>query len=301
MPFSRWAPNAQNIHSYSIVSNGPDYLFISGRCSALRPVTHLLAYWGNPHSRYTELALFAYTVNDKVYIGQTTMTVHERFMVHMKPSTAKLRRNYKLYNAVTKYGRDKFYVETLEAGIPLELLNRKEIEYIAAYNSFYDGYNSTKGGDGRIINKVENEDELLSLAKSGMPADELALKFSVNKATVLRTLHKLGFYYHVSQDAILRLARSGMSNTKIAQSLGCHTATVCRALDKADARKHRVPIKNRDDLNISAIVDAYNAQMPMQELCNKFGITKTVFYRIKKSINLKSRPQIYKHKIRYHD
>lgn len=44
------------------------------------------------------------TVNDKVYIGQTTMTVHERFMVHMKPSTAKLKRNCKLYNAVTKYG-----------------------------------------------------------------------------------------------------------------------------------------------------------------------------------------------------
>ena len=130
------------------------------------------------------------TVNDKVYIGQTTMTVHERFMVHMKPSTAKLRRNYKLYNAVTKYGRDKFYVETLEDNVPLELLNQKEIEYITMYNSFYNGYNSTKGGDGRIINKVENEDELLSLAKSGVSADNLALKFSVNKATVFRTLHK---------------------------------------------------------------------------------------------------------------
>ena len=169
------------------------------------------------------------------------------------------------------------------------------------YNSFYNGYNSTKGGDGRIINKVENEDELLSLAKSGVSADNLALKFSVNKATVFRTLHKLGFYYHVSQDDILLLAKEGMSNTKIAQSLGCHAYTVCRALDKAGSRKHRVPIKNRDDLNISAIVDAYNAQMPMQELCDKFGITKTVFYRIKKSIDLKSRPQIYKHKIRYHD
>ena len=39
-------------------------------------------------------------INDKVYIGQTTMTVHERFMVHLKPSTQKIRRNYKLYNAI---------------------------------------------------------------------------------------------------------------------------------------------------------------------------------------------------------
>jgi len=29
------------------------------------------------------------TINDKVYIGQTTMTVHERFMSHKKPCVLK--------------------------------------------------------------------------------------------------------------------------------------------------------------------------------------------------------------------
>lgn len=59
------------------------------------------------------------TVNDKVYIGQTTTTVHERFMAHMKPSTSKMRHTYKLYNAILKYGADKFYVETLLENIPI--------------------------------------------------------------------------------------------------------------------------------------------------------------------------------------
>lgn len=33
-------------------------------------------------------------INEKVYVGQTTMTVHERFMTHMKPSTTKQRSGY---------------------------------------------------------------------------------------------------------------------------------------------------------------------------------------------------------------
>ena len=145
-------------------------------------------------------------INDKVYIGQTTMTVHERFMVHLKPSTQKIRRNYKLYNAISKYGRKNFYVETLENNVPINELNEREIYYIALYNSYYNGYNSTKGGDGRIINKIENEDILLSLAKSGIVAEDIAKHLNVNKATVFRTLHKLGFYYHANQNQIVRLS-----------------------------------------------------------------------------------------------
>ena len=47
-------------------------------------------------------------INEKVYIGQTTMTVHERFMMHMKPSTTKQRSGYKLYMAVKKYGKEHY-------------------------------------------------------------------------------------------------------------------------------------------------------------------------------------------------
>ena len=59
------------------------------------------------------------TINDKVYIGQTTMTVMERFKNHLKPSTCKQRSTYKLYNAMNKYGKENFYVETLESNIPV--------------------------------------------------------------------------------------------------------------------------------------------------------------------------------------
>lgn len=242
------------------------------------------------------------TENEKVYIGQTTMTVHERFMSHMKPSAARRGQNRKLYNAVSKYGADKFFVETLESGIPVSELDGKEIHYIAKYDSLNRGYNSTKGGDGRVINKIDNEQEMLSLAKSGVDAKELAARYGVHKATIYRTLHKLGFFYYADRsEEILSLAASGTSNEKIAEQVGCHTYTVCRVLDRAGKRKHRVPIKNRSDIDFNDAMRDYTAQMPIHDICEKYGISKTTFYRIKRQVGVKSRPQIYKYKTNFRE
>lgn len=238
-------------------------------------------------------------INDKVYVGQTTMTVRERFMCHMKPSTKKQKRTYKLYDAVAKYGRENFYVETLETNVPLGDLNNLEIYYIAKFDSYYHGYNSTKGGDGRIINKIENQDKLLGMARSGYSADQIASVLRVNKATVFRTLHNLGFFFHVNQADIIELSKTGMSNNAIAEALGCSAATVTRALERANLRKHRKPVNLRNDFNADEIMREYYNQTPIKELCDKFGITQTTFYRIKSSGGYKTRPQIYKHKTRY--
>lgn len=125
------------------------------------------------------------------------MPVAERYRAHMKPSTAKLKGTYKIYNAINKYGKENFYYEILETNVPESELDSKEIAYIAQYNSYYEGYNSTPGGDGRVISKIEDEQELLRLATAGQTAEELAKIFNVCKATIFRTLHKLNFYYHV--------------------------------------------------------------------------------------------------------
>lgn len=58
IPLSRCAENPQKIHTCSIISNGADYLFNSMSCSALRAVSHLPPYIGNPISRYTEFDIF---------------------------------------------------------------------------------------------------------------------------------------------------------------------------------------------------------------------------------------------------
>lgn len=221
------------------------------------------------------------TVNSKVYIGQTTMTVQERFRAHTKSSTLKAKQHYKLYTAMRKYGAEKFYVETLLEEVPLEALNQKEIELIEKFDSFRNGYNSTPGGDGRIISKVSDEEEMLRLAEIGHKAEEIADTFGVDKVTVFRTIHRLGFRYHANPDKIIELAESGCSNEWIAGFMNCSVATVGRTLDRAGKRKHRKPIKNRDSFDYDSLLKDYYAQTPIVELCKKVWDHKNDFLQDK--------------------
>lgn len=67
-----------------------------------------------------------------------------------------------------KYGKNVFERVILEE-VPNELLNEKEVFYIEKYNSFNDGYNLSKGGDGGgewIYKKTVEEIKKISEIKS---------------------------------------------------------------------------------------------------------------------------------------
>lgn len=139
--------------------------------------------------KYGSIYIIKNNINDKVYIGQTTNTIEERFKNHIKKSTIKSRK-YKLYNAFKKYGIENFFIEPLETNIPIENLNNKEIFYIEKYDSFDNGYNSTKGGDGRTINKQYDESKILELYKNGLSSSKISEIYNVSGITILRVLKK---------------------------------------------------------------------------------------------------------------
>lgn len=62
-------------------------------------------------------------INNKVYIGQTSKTVEDRFKEHIKQ--AKNGTPYHLYNAMRKYGIEHFFVEEIEQ-CDRNSLNKKE-------------------------------------------------------------------------------------------------------------------------------------------------------------------------------
>lgn len=90
-------------------------------------------------------------VNDKIYIGQTTMTISYRWYGH-KSQIKKHTTTDKLHNAMEKYGIDKFHIEKIKIyqcstkELLIEQLDDAEKYYISSFNSYYNGYNSTKGG-----------------------------------------------------------------------------------------------------------------------------------------------------------
>ena len=70
-------------------------------------------------------------VNGKVYIGQTTKSLKERFKAHLDSSRCTSEADHiHLYQAMNKYGTENFYIEKICDADTKEQLNKLEIFYI---------------------------------------------------------------------------------------------------------------------------------------------------------------------------
>lgn len=167
-------------------------------------------------------------INNKVYIGQTCHSMMERFLQHTKPSVVKKRGTYKLYNAISKYGKENFYCELIEDNISEKDIDKKEMFYIEKYNSFENGYNSTRGADSKTISKVQDVELLKKLFNENKPMKDIAKVFRVNIMTIQRTLHSLNLWYRKKIDKNYLLENQNKTNIEIAKELGVSTATITR-------------------------------------------------------------------------
>ena len=110
-------------------------------------------------------------INDKVYIGKTENSIEKRFKEHCKDAFRNRNEKRPLYSAMRKYGIEKFHIELIEkTNIPEE----REIFWINFYNSYLNGYNATKGGDGKIL---YNHDLILERLKTSPFPCEVAKEF----------------------------------------------------------------------------------------------------------------------------
>lgn len=90
-------------------------------------------------------------INNKIYIGKTTQDLKKRKYAHKYNATrGEHCRGYKsaFYNAIRKYGFDKFKWEVIDCAESIDELNRKEKFYIKSLNSIKKGYNISEGGSG---------------------------------------------------------------------------------------------------------------------------------------------------------
>lgn len=101
-------------------------------------------------------------VNGKVYIGQTTERngfndryryagerIERVYKYHKSHKERELDYNSHLLRAIEKYGFQAFEVtEIFDIANSREELDEKEIYWIDYFDSFYNGYNQTKGGGG---------------------------------------------------------------------------------------------------------------------------------------------------------
>lgn len=96
--------------------------------------------------------LITNTINNKVYVGQTTHTLKERMWNYKKEYNYPLSKDRPILRAMRKYGFENFSFSILEDDIQIqEELDEKERYYINKYHSLtiQNGYNVELGGNGR--------------------------------------------------------------------------------------------------------------------------------------------------------
>jgi group I intron endonuclease len=98
-------------------------------------------------------------INNKVYIGQTTLTLEERKKYH---KSAYKTHDYYFYRAIRKYGWDNFEWEVLDESAKTEdELDYLEEYYISLYDSFDNkekGYNTQSGGHRfRVTEEIKKQ------------------------------------------------------------------------------------------------------------------------------------------------
>ena len=121
------------------------------------------------------------TVNDKVYIGITYRNLDTRFKAHL--SDAKQGYKRPICDAINSLGPCNFSIVLLGEYKQGDL-EKSEIEHIALYDSFNNGYNATLGGEGgKLISHTR--DEVYRMYSESLNASEVARTLNISKDTVL--------------------------------------------------------------------------------------------------------------------
>ena len=103
------------------------------------------------------------TVNGKCYIGQA-IKLQKRLKAHWNSWQNPIYDHIALYRAFKKYGIESFELTILQSfhdalgwrtKVKLDELEKK---YIQEYDSFNNGYNSTLGGDSRVLGYTHTEE-----------------------------------------------------------------------------------------------------------------------------------------------
>ena len=138
------------------------------------------------------------TINGKMYIGKTELTIEKRFQQHCKDSQRDKMSNRPLYKAMRKYGVEFFSIEEIEETDSPE---EREIYWIQFYGTFKNGYNATMGGDGK---KYIDYDLVVATYQELKNATKTAEKLGISQDSVIKILNNRKIHIYSSEEISIR-------------------------------------------------------------------------------------------------
>lgn len=104
-------------------------------------------------------------INGKLYVGQTTQTLQERWQQHVWDASKPRCRHYPFYRAMCKYGKESFQIESICEATSIEELNELEQYWISMLQTTdrLRGYNVAPGGYGHLTSAETKQKIKLAL------------------------------------------------------------------------------------------------------------------------------------------
>lgn len=135
-------------------------------------------------------------INNNLYIGKTTYpNIETRFKEHQRDSRKEKCKDRPLYRAINKYGFENFTISLIDE-CDIRELEAREQYWIDYYDTYNNGYNATKGGDGRVL---YDYDLFIEDYLSGMLVIEIANKHGCGPDIITKALHLAGIDGHTNK------------------------------------------------------------------------------------------------------
>ena len=131
-------------------------------------------------------------INDKPYIGKTAYSLEQGWKEHCNDYKTKRCEKRPLYDAMNKYGIEHFHMELIEE-CPLQELADREIYWIGYYHAYENGYNATRGGDGKFVYDYEY---IVKRYQDGLMCYQIAEELGCDGSVVSNALKKVGIEPH---------------------------------------------------------------------------------------------------------
>lgn len=199
------------------------------------------------------------TINNKIYIGQTTQSVDNRFKQHLK--LLKSNEKQAIYKAIKKHGKNNFTCITLKTGITnYKELNKLEIEYIKQYNSMIpSGYNLCPGGQKwRRKCDISEKDKknICELYANLASSRDISSRYQVSHHTILKILHDNNITMRdkannlpnrsskINKEILIKMyIDKKMKIRLIAKILNVNEKTISRAVKRYNLKEYNIDVK----------------------------------------------------------
>jgi len=227
-------------------------------------------------------------INNKIYVGQTSKTIEERYETHLKNAQKHINRY--LYDAMNHYGYDNFEIKEIEQCDNKDL-DEREKYWIAYYDCITpNGYNMTAGGGGGNTWKNNPNKEKSSKKLSKSLRDAFSIKQGYDSfEDKIQKEHIDGFEDNIFDDWILiRKIKSGDSIDDISKYFGLSRGAICKKCKEylgCSIKELRTKDFNFNGyvntggnyktIDKDALLEMIKSNCNNKEICNYFSITNS--------------------------